>query len=77
MAVDFAEIKGHETAKRAISETMTGHAAHRAIDLLTNEVLRQEGYGEGIRVFETKVARWHAEGHAYPYAGPCPDCEAL
>ena len=36
---------------RVIVETMRGHAAHRAIDLLTNDVLRGLGYGERHRHF--------------------------
>lgn len=54
---------------------MRGHEAHRALDLLTNDVLRELGYGEGIDIFEAAVAHWHAEAHPYPYVGPCPDCE--
>ena len=61
---------------RAIVETMHGHAAHRAIDLLTNDVLRGLGYGEGIEIFEQAVAHWHTADHAYPHEGRCPDCEA-
>jgi len=61
---------------REIARTMRGHEAHRALDLLTNDVLRELGYGEGIEIFETAVAHWHAETHPYPYTAPCPDCEA-
>lgn len=61
---------------RAITATMHGHAAHQALDLLTNAVLSSLGYGEGIAIFELAVARWHSAGDPYPYAGPCPDCEA-
>lgn len=60
---------------REIVETMRGHAAHRAIDLLTNDVLRDLGYGEGIEIFEAAVAHWHEGTMDYPHAGPCPDCE--
>jgi len=60
---------------RQIVETMRGHAAHRAIDLLTNEVLRGLGYGEGIEIFENAVGHWHEAAAAYPHGGPCPDCE--
>lgn len=59
-----------------IVETKQGHAAHRALDLLTNEVLASLGYGDGITTFEAAVAHWHRSAHPYPYAGPCPDCEA-
>ena len=58
-----------------IVETMHGHAAHRAIDLLTNDVLRGLGYGEGIDIFENAVAHWHDADNIYPHSGPCPDCE--
>lgn len=61
---------------REIVTTTRGHGAHRALDLLTNDVLNSLGYGEGIRIFEAAVAHWHAESHPYPYAGPCPNCEA-
>ena len=61
--------------RRIVSE-MRGHAAHRELDLLTNQVLSRLGYSEGIAIFEAAVARWHAQPHQYPYFGPCPDCEA-
>lgn len=60
---------------RVIVETMQGHAAHRAIDLLTNDVLRGLGYGEGIEIFEAMVGHWHEASAPYPHSGPCPDCE--
>lgn len=60
---------------RAIVETMRGHAAHRAIDLLTNNVLRGLGYGEGIETFEHAVGHWHDDAADYPHDGHCPDCE--
>ena len=60
---------------RLIVETMHGHAAHRAIDLLTNDVLRGLGYGEGIDIFENAVAHWHDADTIYPHSGPCPNCE--
>ena len=52
-----------------------GHAAHRAIDLLTNNVLRGLGYGEGIEIFENAVGHWHEADAAYPHSERCPDCE--
>lgn len=58
-----------------IAATERGHAAHRGLDLLTNEVLRDLGYGEGIAIFEAAVARWHEETHTYPYPAACPNCE--
>jgi hypothetical protein len=60
---------------REIVETSAGHEAHKALDFLTNDVLRDLGFGEGIAIFEAAVARWHEQTHPYPYAGPCPDCE--
>ncbi|MFC0306736.1 hypothetical protein ACFSTI_20325 [Rhizorhabdus histidinilytica] len=60
---------------REIVATMRGHAAHRAIDLLTNDELRGLGYGEGIDIFEAQVGHWHEADAVYPHAGPCPDCE--
>ncbi|WP_340313510.1 hypothetical protein [Rhizorhabdus argentea] len=60
---------------RLIVETMQGHAAHRAIDLLTNDVLRGLGYGEGIEIFEAMVGHWHNAEAVYPHGGRCPDCE--
>lgn len=68
-AEDFTE------RARMIVETMCGHAAHRAIDLLTNDVLRGLGYGEGIDIFENAVGHWHEAVAAYPHSGRCPDCE--
>lgn len=57
-----------------IVETMRGHEAHRALDLLTNQVLNSLGFGEGIAVFERAVAHWHAAADVYPYPAACPDC---
>lgn len=69
-------IDPHDFAIRCklIVSTMRGHAAHSALDILTNDVLRQLGYGEGIDIFERKVAHWHRQHHPYPHQ-PCPDCE--
>lgn len=61
---------------RQIVETEHGHAAHRALDVLTNDALSSLGFAEGIAIFESAVAAWHGTGHAYPYSGPCPTCEA-
>lgn len=60
----------------AIVETKRGHEAHRALDLLTNDVLRQQGFGEGIDIFEAAVSKWHQPSQRYPHIGPCPNCEA-
>ena len=70
-------ITPEEFAERArhIVETMCGHAAHRAIDLLTNNVLRGLGYGEGIETFENAVGHWHDAESDYPHSERCPDCE--
>jgi len=70
-------LSSEEFADRArqIVATMHGHAAHRAIDLLTNDVLRGLGYGEGIEIFEAMVGHWHEADAAYPHGGRCPDCE--
>jgi hypothetical protein len=57
--------------------SMRGHAAHRALDLLTNELLNSLGYSAGISIFEAAVALWHSEAHQYPYSGPCPACELI
>jgi hypothetical protein len=77
MSKQMPLITPEEFAERArhIVETMCGHAAHRAIDLLTNNVLRGLGYGEGIETFETAVGHWHEADAAYPHIGRCPDCE--
>jgi len=64
-----------EAACRQITEEKTGHAAHRALDLLTNDCLCGLGYGGGIDVFESAVRHWHDPAHPYPHAGPFPDCE--
>jgi hypothetical protein len=60
---------------RHIVETMRGHAAHRAIDLLSNDVLRGLGFAEGVDIFENAVAHWHETDATYPHVGSCPDCE--
>jgi len=51
---------------RAIVRDMSGHAAHRALDLLTNDVLRSLGFGEGIDIFEAAVRDWHRDEQPYP-----------
>ena len=63
-------------AARTITATLSGHAAHRAFDLLTNDLLRALGYGDGVAAFEAAVLHWHDAAHPYPHIGPCPDCEA-
>lgn len=60
---------------REIVTMTSGHEAHRALDILTNDVLRGLGYGEGIDIFEAAVSHWHEAAHPYPHIGPCPDCE--
>lgn len=66
-----------EFARRAqaIVDTMTGHARHRAMDQLSEQVLEAAGFGHGIRIFEAAVRNWHGEADPYPYPQACPDCE--
>lgn len=61
---------------REIVRDERGHTAHRSLDLLTNDVLRDQGFGEGIDIFEAAVRQWHAAGDPYPYPLQCPNCEA-
>ena len=77
MKASAARMTPEEFAARCqdIVRTMRGHAAHRALDILTNDVLRALGYGRGVDIFEAAVTHWHAEAHPYPHIGPCPDCE--
>lgn len=51
---------------REIVATLPGHAAHRALDLLTNDILRDLGFGDGIEIFEAAVMSWHRDGLPYP-----------
>lgn len=51
---------------REIRGTMSGHAAHRALDLLSNDVLQSLGYGAGVEIFEQGVREWHRDGLPYP-----------
>lgn len=60
---------------REIVANQRGHEAHRSLDLLTNAVLREKGFGEGIAIFEAAVSTWHSAADPYPYQGPCPNCE--
>jgi hypothetical protein len=53
---------------REIVATMQGHDAHRALDMLTNDVLAHLGYAEGIKIFEAAVRDWHASELPYPAA---------
>lgn len=59
--------EGFARRAREIVDMMPGHAAHRALDLLTNDILRDVGFGAGIAVFEAAVARWHRDGLPYPH----------
>jgi hypothetical protein len=79
MTDPVAPISPEDFAARAhaIVALSSGHEAHRALDILTNEVLRGLGYGAGIDIFETAVAHWHDAADPYPYRGPCPDCESV
>ncbi len=49
-----------------IVKNLSGHEAHRALDLLTNQVLSMLGYSEGIDIFEAAVREWHKAGLLYP-----------
>ncbi len=51
---------------REIVATMPGHPAHHALDLLTNDILRDLGFGAGIEIFEAAVRDWHRVGQPYP-----------
>jgi hypothetical protein len=66
--------KAFAHACHVIVTEQQGHAAHRALDLLTNDLLRALGYGDGIDIFEAAVAHWHDAAAPYPGAATCPDC---
>lgn len=66
---------GFADACEQIVAKMRGHAAHHALDLLTNEILSSLGFSHGIEIFERAVSHWHSEADVYPHQGPCPDCE--
>lgn len=51
---------------REIVANMPGHPAHAALDILTNDLLRELGFGAGISVFEVAVRGWHVNGLPYP-----------
>lgn len=57
---------------REIVSTMYGHDAHRALDALSNDLLRSFGYGEGVGIFEAAVESWHEDGAPYPRPGSLP-----
>lgn len=57
---------GFNRRSREIRATMSGHPAHQAFDLLTNDVLRSWGYGEGVSLFEEGVREWHRSSLPYP-----------
>lgn len=65
---DVSNLRPHAFARRCreIRETMHGHQAHRALDLLSNEVLRSLGYGGGVDIFEEGVREWHRDALPYP-----------
>lgn len=51
--------------QRTIVETLTGHEAHRAFDILCSQTLRAHGYDPGL--FEASVEQWHEAAKPYPY----------
>lgn len=51
---------------REIVSTMRGHDAHRALDLLSNDVLTDLGFGDGVAIFEAAVRDWHLPDLPYP-----------
>lgn len=59
-------LAGYNRRAREIRETMSGHQAHRAFDLLTNQVLRAWGFGAGVDLFEEGVREWHRDALPYP-----------
>lgn len=52
---------------RAIVAESSGHDAHRKLDELTNEVMSDLGYAEGIEIFKTGVAATHTGDGSYAY----------
>lgn len=51
--------KGFARRIREITGDLYGPEAHRALDQLSNDVLRDHGFGEGVDLFEAAVAGWH------------------
>lgn len=49
-----------------ITQTMQGHAAHRAADLAMSNTLRSLGYSDGVDAFEAAVRGWHDDAAPYP-----------
>jgi hypothetical protein len=49
-----------------ITQTMQGHAAHRAADLAMSNTLRSLGYSDGVDAFEAAVMGWHDDAAPYP-----------
>jgi hypothetical protein len=58
----------------AIIATSTGHAAHRALDLLTNELLLSMGggYARATRKWLAAIEGAHADHNTYPIARKDP-----
>ncbi len=54
---------------RRIRKEYREHAGHRAMDLLTNKVLSDLGYSEGVEIFEEAVRDWHRPHRPYPFRG--------
>lgn len=52
---------------RAIVAESNGHGAHRKLDELTNEVMSNLGYAEGVEIFKAAVAATHAGDGSYAY----------
>jgi hypothetical protein len=60
-----------EARADAIAAGKTGHEAHRAFDLLNNELLMSlgGGYARGCRKWLAAIEGDHADGRAYPLPG--------
>lgn len=51
---------------RRIASNSQGHAAHRAFDALSNRILSDLGYSEGVNVFQEAIHDWHSDEAPYP-----------
>lgn len=65
-AVSHVTRAGYNRRAREIRANLSGHAAHQAFDLLTNDVLRSWGFGDGVGLFEEGVRDWHRASLPYP-----------
>ena len=56
---------------RSLIAMTQGHALHRAVDGLMCRLMRENGYGEAVDIFEAAIAGYHSDARPYPLTDVC------